>query len=266
MTPPRLGRRAPVLHVADDRGTGPVVVLIHGIASSAVTFQNLVPLLEPTHRCISVDLLGFGGSPMPEGAEYTLAEHVDALAATVRSLRLSEPFTLVGHSMGGLIAPRYAARHRRRVNRLVLISPPIYVDPRSLSDPRDQTRQDLYLRLYRYLRDNRDLTLRQGRVVGDLLPIPRAMDINARTWVPFVKSLEHVIESQTTLSDLASLRIPVRILYGVLDEFASPGGIRIAERLEGVEVTRVHASDHLIGRRLARAAARAVDGGGSRHP
>ena len=47
-------RRAPLLNIADDRGTGPVVVLIHGIASSAITFRNVVPLLEHDFRCISI--------------------------------------------------------------------------------------------------------------------------------------------------------------------------------------------------------------------
>jgi pimeloyl-ACP methyl ester carboxylesterase len=102
--------RQPLLHVASDRGTGPIVVLIHGVASSSVTFQNVLPLIEGEHRCIAIDLLGFGESPIPEGAEYTLAEHVAAISRTVDSLKLRAAFTLVGHSMGALIAARYAAR------------------------------------------------------------------------------------------------------------------------------------------------------------
>ncbi|HEY9472055.1 MAG TPA: hypothetical protein VIQ76_20820 [Propionibacteriaceae bacterium] len=39
-----------MLHVAIDEGAGTVVVLVHGIASSHVTFENVVPLLRPTHR------------------------------------------------------------------------------------------------------------------------------------------------------------------------------------------------------------------------
>jgi pimeloyl-ACP methyl ester carboxylesterase len=252
-------RRAPLLHVAGDVGAGPVVVFIHGIASSSITWNNVMPLVEPTHRCISIDLLGFGGSPIPATAEYTLPEHVASLARTIRSLRLREPFVLVGHSMGGLIAPRYAARHPRRVRGLVLVSPPIYTAPNSLSEERDRVVQQFYLRAYRWLRENRDFTIRNGGIIGDMLAIPRAMDINERTWEPFVKSLEHTIESQTTISDLAAVRVPVEIVYGDLDEFTAPGGMRIAERLRGVTVTRVRGATHLIGKRLARAVARAID-------
>lgn len=252
-------RRAPLLHVAQDVGSGPVVVFIHGIASSSITWTNVIPLLESSHRCIAIDLLGFGGSPMPPGAEYTLPEHVAAIVRTIKALRLREPFVLVGHSMGGLIAPRYAARNPRRVRGLVLVSPPIYITPSALSDDRDRAVQQFYLRAYRWLRDNPDFTIRNGGIIGDMLAIPRAMDITQRTWEPFVKSLEHTIESQTTISDLAALRVPVEIVYGDLDEFSSPGGMRIASRLRGVTVTRVRGATHLIGRRLARAVARAVD-------
>ncbi|HXR44726.1 MAG TPA: alpha/beta fold hydrolase, partial [Pseudolysinimonas sp.] len=79
-------RRAPLLHVAADRGSGPVVVLLHGIASSSVTFENVIPLLEPTHRVIALDLLGFGESPAPPDAEYTLGEHAACVDRTLRSL------------------------------------------------------------------------------------------------------------------------------------------------------------------------------------
>ena len=60
-----LFERPPLLHVAIDEGEGPIVVLLHGIASSSVTFENLVPLLTPTRRVIAIDLLGFGASPAP---------------------------------------------------------------------------------------------------------------------------------------------------------------------------------------------------------
>src|SRR5688572_30395094 len=106
----RLLRRPPLLHVAADAGTGPPVVLLHGIASSSVTFEYVVPLVTERHRAVAIDLLGFGGSPAPEGAGYTIEEHVAALRRTVRKLRLRQ-FVLVGHSLGALIAARYAATY-----------------------------------------------------------------------------------------------------------------------------------------------------------
>ena len=96
----RVFRRPPLLHVAGDEGDGPPVVLVHGIASSSVTFQKLVPLLVGTHRVISIDILGFGRSPAPADAQYTIEEHVAALHRTIRSLRLGRPSSSSGIRSG----------------------------------------------------------------------------------------------------------------------------------------------------------------------
>jgi cis-3-alkyl-4-acyloxetan-2-one decarboxylase len=256
----RSSARPPLLHVASDRGTGPIVVLIHGVASSSVTFQNVLPLIEGRHRCIAIDLLGFGDSPIPAGAEYTLAEHVAAISRTIDSLKLRANFTLVGHSMGALIIARYAARTPRNITKVVLVSPPIYLSPEELSGAIDRRVMDIHLKAYQYFRTNKEFTIRHAQFVERLLPIPKAMDINARTWEPFVKSLEHAIESQTTLSDIAAIRSPIELVVGSLDEFQSVGVMKIVSRMSGVTVHRVIGSDHLIGKRLARVVAAAIDG------
>ncbi len=131
----------PVLHIAEERGECPTV-LRHAIASSSVTFDHVIPLLERTHRCIAIDLLGFGESPAPEWADYTLADHVAAVEQTVASLRLQEPFTVVGHSMGALIGARYAAQRRKQVAKLVMVSPPIYLAPHEIGDVIERGRMD----------------------------------------------------------------------------------------------------------------------------
>ena len=256
--PLRLARRMPVLHIAAERGEGPTVILLHGIASSSVTFHNVLPLLESTRRCIAIDLLGFGESPAPAWADYTLAEHAAAIERTVASLRLREPFTVVGHSMGALIAARYAARNPRRVSGLVMVSPPIYLSPTEIGDTFERARMSFYLRLYEYLRTNPEFTLRSAALVQRLVPIPKAVDITERNWEPFVKSLQHSIESQTTLSDLAHVKAPVDVIMGDLDEFRSEAALRIVERMRGIRVQRVRATNHLIGKRLARAVAQTV--------
>jgi len=256
-------RRPPLLHVAVDVGTGPAVVMIHGIASSSVTFENVVPLIEGSHRVIAIDLLGFGGSPAPADARYTIEEHVASLARTIRSLRLRDPFVLVGHSMGTLIAARYAAtRHVRprhaRLRRLVLVSPPIYLAPDAIGDRRDRTAMELYLRLYEYLRTNKDFTIRAAAGLARLSPIKNLLVVSEANWHAFVLSLQNSIESQTSVSDLASVRVPVEVVYGALDPFLAPSGMRIIERLRDVTVHRVDGVDHVIRPRMARVVATAI--------
>jgi pimeloyl-ACP methyl ester carboxylesterase len=251
-------RRSPLLHVAVDTGSGPVVVLIHGIASSSVTFENVVPLIEGGHRVIAIDLLGFGGSPSPQDAQYTIEEHVASLTRTIRALRLREPFVLVGHSMGSLIAARYSAGRRARLQRLVLVSPPIYLAPGAIGSRRDRTAMELYLRLYEYLRANKEFTIRAASGLARLSPIKNLLVVSESNWRAFVLSLQNSIEAQTSVSDLASVRVPVDVVYGSLDPLVVPSGIRVIAQLRGVTVHRIDGGDHVIRPRMARVVATAI--------
>jgi cis-3-alkyl-4-acyloxetan-2-one decarboxylase len=250
--------RPPLLHVATDAGEGPVVVMIHGIASSSVTFERLIPLVEPRHRVIAIDLLGFGESPAPEQAEYTIAEHAAALSRTLVALKLRKPFVLVGHSMGSLIAARYAALNPRKVGRLVLVSPPVYLPTASISVGRERTAQGLYFRAYEYLRENKDFTIRAAGTLARLSPIKNLLEVSERNWRAFVLSLQNSIETQTTLTDLAAVRVPVEVIYGSLDPFLAPSGLKVVEQLRHVTVHRVEGGDHVIRPRMARVISTAI--------
>ncbi|MBC7441229.1 MAG: alpha/beta fold hydrolase [Ramlibacter sp.] len=261
----RLGsRRPPLLHIATDEGTGPVVILVHGIASSSETFREVVPLLAGSHRVIALDILGFGGSPAPDGCEYQLEDHVGSLDATIRSLKLREPFILVGHSLGSLIVARFASLPRTRssrhtrVSRVVLVGPPVYLSPTEIGDRWVRARVGAYLRAYDFLRLNKEFTLANAAIITRVLP-RGIFELTERNWTPFVKSLENCIESQTLVSDIASLRLPVDVVYGTLDAFIAPGSMTVIERMRHVTMHRVEANDHLIRPRLARALVGVID-------
>jgi pimeloyl-ACP methyl ester carboxylesterase len=251
-------RKVPLLHIAVDEGDGPVVILIHGIASSSTTFEELIPLLTDKHRVVAIDLLGFGGSPTPENAEYTIGEHVEAVARAIDSLELRAPFVLVGHSMGSLISARYASRNPTQVSRLVMVSPPIYVSPSTISDPIHKAAMGAYLAAYEYLRVNKSFTQSSASFLDRLSPIKNVLEVNERNWNAFVLSLQNSIESQTTVSDVANVKVPIDIVYGALDPFVFVGGINIVAQMRHVAVHRVDANDHLIRKRLAKAVAAVI--------
>lgn len=232
-------------------------MLLHGIASSSVTFENVVPLTVERHRTISIDLLGFGASPAPADATYTIEEHVAALHRTVRKLGLRH-VVLVGHSMGALIAARYAATHRSSVTRLVLVSPPVYFVPTEIGTPIDRAAMGLYFRLYEFLRANKEFTIRAAAGLALLSPIKNLLDVSERNWDAFVLSLEKAIESQTTVNDLVQVTAPIHLVYGTLDPFLHPAGLRIVENLRGVTAHRVSGVDHVIRPRMARVVATAI--------
>lgn len=244
--------RAPLLNIAGDAGEGPVIILLHGIASSAATFAHVVPQLSDHYRCISLDLLGFGDSPSPEKATFTIEEHVGAIAATVRSLKLDAPFILVGHSLGSLLAARFAATHPRQVSRLILVSPPIYVPPSQIGDPLVRARVGAYLRAYEFLRTNKDFTMATAVTLRRLFQLDDVLEVSERNWRAFVLSLQNCIETQTTVSDIASVRVPIDVVYGSLDQFIAPGTMQIIGQMRQVTMHKVDANDHLVRKRLAR--------------
>lgn len=240
----------PILHVASDDGDGPVVILIHGIASSAATFHKVIPQLTDHYRCIAIDLLGFGESPA--GVEYTIEEHVAAIAATIHSLRLRAPFILVGHSLGALLSARYAAQNPSQVSRLVLVSPPVYLAASEIGDPRVRNQVGQYMRAYEFLRANKNFTIANAARIGRLLQISSIFEISERNWDAFILSLQNCIESQTTVSDIAAVRVPIDVVYGAQDQFIAPGTLRIIEQMRHVTMHRVEVNDHLVRKRLAR--------------
>ncbi len=249
---------AHLLHVAEDVGSGQVVVMVHGVASSSVTFRALVPLLSQRYRCVSIDILGFGQSPVPADASYTIEEHVAAMHATIKSLHLSGRIILVGHSLGALLVSRYAAVHPREVSRVVLVSPPIYLSPSELSDPRSRSRVGAYLRAYEYLRTNKEFTLANAAWISRALKVKGLFEISERNWNAFILSMQNCVESQTTVSDVAAITVPVDVVYGALDQFIDPGIIRIIEQMRHVTVHRVEVNDHLVRPRLAKMVARVI--------
>jgi pimeloyl-ACP methyl ester carboxylesterase len=101
-------------------GSGPVVVLVHGITSTSATWSNVLPALAERFTVVAPDLLGHGESAKPRG-DYSLG----AYASGIRDLLIAlghERATFVGHSLGGGIAMQLAYQFPEHCERLVLVS------------------------------------------------------------------------------------------------------------------------------------------------
>lgn len=103
-----------------EAGAGPAVVFLHGLGGGSLSWAEQLAGLSGKRRVIAWDCPGYGGSEDYPSASPTPADYGDGLVAMLDAIGVSGEFDLVGHSMGGAIAPQVAARHPGRVRRLVL--------------------------------------------------------------------------------------------------------------------------------------------------
>jgi pimeloyl-ACP methyl ester carboxylesterase len=120
-------------------GNGSPVVMLHGLISGSMVswYFTIAAPLATQREVVLYDLRGHGGSsnPLPgDGTSFSLDGQVDDLLAVLNHHGLGETaIDVVGHSMGALIALRFALRYPQRVRRLVIVDAPMpaghYIGP-----------------------------------------------------------------------------------------------------------------------------------------
>lgn len=198
------------VHALDGRGAGdlPPVVLLHGLASAGIHLAPLMTELRPwARRLVAPDLMAHGYSDLPHGGltptalRAGLVESLDAL--------LDEPSVLVGNSLGGLAALRYALARPERVKALVLLSPG--------GAPHTPEELDALRRTF-LLRTHREAVAFVDRVFARP-PWMRSMiawGTRRKMAHPAVRSLLDSLHAEPMLHEreLASLAMPVMVVWG----------------------------------------------------
>jgi pimeloyl-ACP methyl ester carboxylesterase len=111
------------VHYLDFGGSGPAVLMVHGLAGSAINWMAVGPEIARTHHALAIDLAGFGQTPL-----LNRSATVGANAGLVHDFItrvVGEPVTIIGNSMGGHISILEAADHARSIHSMVLVDPAI---------------------------------------------------------------------------------------------------------------------------------------------
>ncbi|HMV51313.1 MAG TPA: alpha/beta fold hydrolase [Blastocatellia bacterium] len=102
-----------------EAGSGPAVILLHGLGGDATNWAMTVPVLASKYHVYVPDQIGFGQSDKPL-MNYRVATLVEFLAQFYKKLNI-EKATLVGNSLGGWTAASFAIAHPEKVDKLVLV-------------------------------------------------------------------------------------------------------------------------------------------------
>jgi pimeloyl-ACP methyl ester carboxylesterase len=208
-----------------ERGTGPVLVLVHGFGGAKEDFSDQLDDLARDHRVVTLDLRGHGESDGPEDpARYSLDRFAADLSNVLDALDIDSCW-LLGHSMGGMIVRRFVLASPQRVDALILMdtSPgPVPGLDSEMIDLGVQIANEQGMDELKRVMDafspldtpayQRTLAERPGyREFGDAkwAALSRAM------WVTM--SIE-IRDQPDQLGELAALHCPTLVLVGVEDE------------------------------------------------
>lgn len=129
-----------------EAGSGPVVILLHGLGGSVSNWAPTIAPLAQKYRVIVPDQIGFGKSDKPM-LNYRVGTLVDFLDGLYKQLGIQKA-SLVGNSLGGFTAAAYAIAHPEKVDKLVLVDAAGFsvtgdIDPRVLNGLNASTRQQV---------------------------------------------------------------------------------------------------------------------------
>lgn len=261
--------RMAYLDVAPAKPGGRVVVLLHGKNFHAGTWATTIASLQRAgFRVIAPDQIGFGKSSKPEAYQFSFAQ----LAANTRALLASlgvERSVVVGHSMGGMLAARYAIAYPAATERLVLVNPIGLEDYAALIPPRavdDWYAQELALTPEK-VREYQRTAYYAGAWKPEyeehtrlLAGWTRHPDYRRVAWNSALT--DDMILSQPLVPELPRVRVPTRLIIGTRDRtalgrpFAPPGvqetmgdysklGRRTQERIPGAQLVELPGVGHV---------------------
>ena len=181
------------------------VVMIHGIASNSSTYDDALKYFEREKnlekvRFVTFDLLGSGKSLKDDSLEYNYDEQIEALHNAIIELGTDTPIVLIGHSLGTFIVTRYTKTYPDSIQKLILVSPPIY-SPKDFDNPAFWAGIDMF-----------------KKVLG--AKNPEVLKEKA-----FNNSMENIVLCRDNYQTLAEIKVPTTLIFGTEDRIIASHNI-----------------------------------------
>jgi pimeloyl-ACP methyl ester carboxylesterase len=217
----------------------PAILLVHCYTCSMDYWQRVEPLLRRDRRVISVDLLGHGGSEMPDDG-YSMEHQADTIAEALDELG-APPVLAVGQSLGGPVSVALAERHPDAVRGLVIMdsaSQTKYVElPLTATIARAPVIGPALKQITpdSVIRDEQAKAFHEGFEVPDEF----VEDVKAMTFTAFTDSYEggRDYTSARHLNDrIAATDLPVTVIFGADDRIVNPDSVEDYRGIPGAKV------------------------------
>jgi pimeloyl-ACP methyl ester carboxylesterase len=229
-------------------GEGPPIVMLHGFSEAIDWFDGIAPGLAKKNKVIRIDLIGHGGTAAP-AAGYTMEQQAANVAAVLEKLGVDK-FTLIAHSMGGIVATAFIEANPDRVERLVLLDTP----PQSETHFKFGTRLALTPvigQLVMRLNTNASIRKQMEQVFTPGFPVPEQFvaDFRQLTYTAFRDSHDDNVQFNTQRpvhERLAELKPPppLLVIYGAEDQEVAPASEQLYAKVPGARIEKVDNAGH----------------------
>ena len=181
------------------------VVLIHGIASDSSTYDKALTAFQLDKalddvRFVTFDLLGSGKSLKSDDLEYDYKEQTTALHNAIKELDVKAPLILIGHSLGTFIVTKYACEHKKEIDKLILVSPPVYTE-RDFDNPLFEKGIEAF---------KKAVSVKKPQVLEEK---------------SFINSMEKIVLQKDNYKRLVEIDLPTILIYSGEDQLIAPYNI-----------------------------------------
>jgi pimeloyl-ACP methyl ester carboxylesterase len=237
---------APVeLHVRRE-GSGPTVLLLHGLGGDHSVWNAVIPGLTTEHSVVAPDLRGHGRSPFPDDSTMSMAE-LERDVVGLLGADSSPPVHLVGMSAGGFLALRLAVGHSDRFSSLTLIGSAGHCDAHARAVGqrwseiyREEGTQGLAIRLLKDLYYP-DFVEAHEEIIDKVHASLADRDLRGLLrWGEAIRSFD-------LRPRLPELRLPTLVVQGMDDQVIDPSHARLLRQtIRGSQVRLLAQTGHMV--------------------